>query len=99
VAARPRNKSPRKLRADLAPNYRAIVPRLLRRPEAALYLGISAPQFDLLRARGEIRCVPVPSDRAPGGTARMALFDRVDLDAAIERVETRCRLDEGNSMF
>jgi len=63
----------------------AISPRLLRRAQAATYLGISPAQLDLLRARGEIRPVPVPSDRSPNGQSRIPLYDRLDLDAAINR--------------
>jgi hypothetical protein len=62
-----------------------IVPRLLKRCEAAAYWNVSPSQFDLLRARGEIVPVRVPSDRAPGGVMSVPLFDRADLDAAIER--------------
>ncbi len=61
------------------------MPRLLPRRLAAGYLSVSAAQFDLLRARGEIRAVPVPSDRNPGGVSRVPLFDVRDLDATIEK--------------
>jgi len=62
-----------------------VIPRLLRRTEAAGYLGLSPSAFDLLRHRGEITAVPVPSDRSPDGWSRTPLFDREDLDRAVER--------------
>ena len=61
------------------------MPRLLRRREAAAYLGLSSAQLDLIRARGDVRAVAIPSDRSPTGTLRVPLFDVRDLDAAIER--------------
>lgn len=61
------------------------MPRLLRRREAAAYLGLSAAQFDNIRIRGDINNVPVPSDRALAGVCRIPLFDIRDLDAAIDR--------------
>ena len=68
------------------PTRSLIVPRLLRRTMAAAYLSISPSQFDLLRRTGEIRPVPVPSDRSKTGVMEGAiLFDKHDLDALIER--------------
>jgi hypothetical protein len=64
-----------------------IVPRLLRRVQAAAYLNISPAQLDLLRGRGHVRSVRVPSDRCPSGAMRVPLFDVVDLDAFIERMK------------
>lgn len=61
------------------------MPRLFDRSTAASYLGLSATQFDNLRHAGEIRPVPVPSDRSPSGVSSRPLFDKADLDAAVER--------------
>ena len=68
----------------LAPAPTKIAPRLLRRCEAAAYLSLSPAQLDLLRSRGEIKSVCVPSDRNPSGVASVPLFDVRDLDAAID---------------
>lgn len=62
-----------------------IEPRLLRRSEAATYLALSCAQIDQLRARGHITPVRVPSDRSPDGAVRVPLFDRRELDRAIQR--------------
>jgi hypothetical protein len=70
---------------ELRPARPLVVPRLLRRTEAAAYLNLSPAQFDLLRNRGEFSPVPVPSDRNPSGVSRVPVFDVRDLDAAIER--------------
>lgn len=60
-----------------------VVPRLLRRREAAGYLGISTAHLDQLRAMGQIEVVRMPGRN--GVPIRTPLFDRVILDAAIER--------------
>lgn len=62
----------------------ALEPRLLRRAEAALYLGLSTAVLDALRARGDIRAVAVPSTRHLGETLRTPLFDKRDLDSLID---------------
>lgn len=61
-----------------------VVPRLLRRAEAAVYLGISIAMLDSLRSRGEI-AAPVPMPGRKDEPIRTPLFDRQDLDAAIEK--------------
>jgi hypothetical protein len=61
-----------------------LLPRLLRREQAAAYLGISIAALDQLRTAGEITVVPVPS-RFAGRATRVPLYDRMELDAAIER--------------
>jgi hypothetical protein len=66
----------------------AITPRLLRREQAAAYLGISVPTLDAFRLRGEVTPVPVPAVHHAGETLRIPLYDRVDLDAVIERWKT-----------
>ena len=58
-------------------------PRLLRRAEAAHYLRISTAQLDLLRAMGEICPVPMPGRK--GRAIRTPLYDRLALDAAVDR--------------
>lgn len=63
----------------------SILPRLLRRLDAAGYLSVSPAQFDLLRARGDVVPVPVPSDRNPTGKLGVPLFDVRDLDACIDK--------------
>ena len=60
-----------------------VPPRLLRREAAAAYLSISVAALDQLRASGEIAVVPMPGRL--GTATRVPLFDRADLDAAIER--------------
>ena len=62
-----------------------IAPRLLRRREAASYLGLSPAALDALRLRGEVVPVPVPSLRRQGEVLRVPLFDVADLDAAVDR--------------
>ena len=66
-----------------SPATTEVVPRLLRRQEAARYLGISVAQLDVLRAMGEIHPLAVPSRL--GGSIRKPLFDRQDLDGVIDR--------------
>ncbi len=61
----------------------AVVPRLLRRSDAARYLGVSVAQLDVLRALGEI--VPVAMPGRTGEPVRVPLYDRVALDAAVTR--------------
>jgi hypothetical protein len=51
-----------------------VQPRLLRRPHAAAYLSLSPSQLDLLRARGDISPVPVPSDRSSSGVMTGAVL-------------------------
>jgi hypothetical protein len=63
----------------------AVVPRLLRRTEAARFLGLSPAALDLLRARGDIVPVPVPSLRRVGMLLRVPLYDVEDLHALIDR--------------
>jgi hypothetical protein len=63
--------------------------RLLRRLEAASYLGVSTAQLDLLRAMGELMAIAMPGRR--GEPIRTPLYDRLDLDAAIARWKTRER--------
>lgn len=60
-----------------------IVPRLLRRSQAAQYVGVSLAQLDVLRAMGELAPVPMPGRL--GRTIRIPLYDRFDLDAAVSR--------------
>jgi hypothetical protein len=60
-----------------------IAPRLLRREAAAAYLSISVAALDQLRASGEITVVRMPGRL--GVATRVPLFDRADLDLAIER--------------
>ncbi len=60
-----------------------IAPRLLNRSRAAGYLGISTAHLDQLRSMGEIATVRMPGRN--GVPIRVPLFDRVILDAAIER--------------
>lgn len=60
-----------------------VVPRLLRRHEAARYLGISTAQLDVLRLRGEVGVVPMPG--RCGAPIRTPLYDRLALDAAVTR--------------
>ena len=67
------------------PNVSTITPRLLRRREAARYLNVSPAALDLLRARGDLAPVPMPSLRREGESFRLPLFDKHDLDALIER--------------
>ena len=57
-------------------------PRLLRRQQAAHYLGVSVAQLDVIRAMGQLSVVPVPSRL--GGSVRLPLFDLRDLDRLIE---------------
>lgn len=71
-----------KLRAG-EPTAAPVRPRLLRRAEAAAYLGVSLAQLDHLRLAGEVRPVPMPSRL--GGQIRTPLYDRADLDTAITR--------------
>jgi hypothetical protein len=63
-----------------------IVPRLLRRSDAAQYLAVSAPTFDSYRAQGYIRQVLMPDTRG-AGRLRTPLFDRADFDAFIDRMK------------
>jgi hypothetical protein len=63
-----------------------VLPRLLRRPQAAAYLAISAPTFDAYRAQGLIREVPMPAARN-GGQLRTPTFDIRDLDLLIDRLK------------
>ena len=77
---------PRRSTLSDRPTRSLIVPRLMRRPLAAAYLGLSPSQLDLLRARRDVRPVPVPSDRSPTGVMTGAvLYDRADLDEMIAR--------------
>jgi hypothetical protein len=62
-----------------------IVPRLLRRCEAARYLNLSPAALDLLRARGDVVPVRVPALRRNGEALRIPLFDLQDLDALIDK--------------
>jgi hypothetical protein len=62
----------------------SITPRLLRRHEAALYLGLSVSAVDALRNQGELHTVPVPAVRG-SGVSRVPLYDVQALDAAISR--------------
>lgn len=66
----------------------ALSPRLLRRPDAAAYLGVSTASLDVLRVRGEIACVPVPATRGTG-SLRTPLYDVVDLDLVIDKWKAR----------
>lgn len=66
-----------------------VVRRLYNRIEASAYLSISTAQLDVLRAMGEISPVPMPGRN--GEPIRVPLFDRVDLDATIERWKTNGR--------
>ena len=59
------------------------VARLLSRSQAALYLGVSTAHLDLLRAMGEIGPVPMPGRK--GRAIRTPLYDRLALDAAVDR--------------
>lgn len=54
------------------------MPRLLRRREAAAYLNLSPAALDVLRARGEVVAVRVPSLRRDGESLRVPLFDLRD---------------------
>ena len=63
----------------------AIAPRLLRRQQAADYLNLSPAALDVLRARGDVTPVPVPSLRREGEALRIPLYDVRDLDDTIER--------------
>ena len=60
-----------------------VQPRLLRRAEAACFLGVSLAQLDFLRITGELRPVAMPSRL--GGPVRTPLYDVEDLSAAINR--------------
>lgn len=62
---------------------RAAERRLLDRHAAAVYLSVSVAQVDVLRAMGELRPVPMPGRN--GEPLRVPLYDRADLDRAIER--------------
>lgn len=62
-----------------------VSPRLLRRSEAARYLGISTAQLDVLRLQGQIAVVRMPGRN--GEPIRIPLYDRLALDRAIERWE------------
>jgi hypothetical protein len=57
--------------------------RLLDRTAAAAYLGCSVAQLDVLRSMGELRPVAMPG--RTGAAIRVPLYDRADLDRAIER--------------
>ena len=61
-----------------------IEPRLLRRDQAAHYLGVSVATLDLLRLRGEVP-PPVPVPGRVGSPIRCPLYDKHDLDLAILR--------------
>jgi hypothetical protein len=50
---------------------------------------LSPAQLDLLRARGDVRPVAVPSDRNPTGTLRVPLYDVRDLDMLIDEWKSR----------
>jgi hypothetical protein len=63
-----------------------VTPRLLRREQAARYLGISIQQLDLLRVTGEIDDVPMPGRN---GDVRCPLYDVQDLDRAITKRKSR----------
>ena len=64
----------------------ALPPRLLDVKAAARYLGgLSIWTVRALVADGHIRPVELPSVRRPGERSRRLLFDRVDLDAAVDR--------------
>lgn len=65
---------------------RATERRLLDRTAAATYLSVSVAQVDVLRAMGEIRPVPMPGRN--GDAIRTPLYDKADLDRAIERWKT-----------
>lgn len=62
-----------------------VMPRLLRRSDAAQYLGLSIATFDALRLHCEIASVPVPAAHREGELLRIPLFDVRDLDALIEK--------------
>ena len=64
-----------------------ITPRLLDRDAAAAYLSISVAALDQLRASGEIATVAMPGRL--GKTTRRPLYDRFQLDKAIERWQQR----------
>ena len=72
---------------DHSPTGGVVMVRLLSRSQAALYLGVSTGQLDLLRAMGEITPVPMPGRM--GRAIRTPLYDRLALDAAVERWAAR----------
>lgn len=80
-----RGKGTNQVAADQPNAIGAIAPRLLRRHEAASYLSISVATLDALRAQGEVHAVLLPAVRRVGESLRVPLFDRADLDAAIQR--------------
>jgi hypothetical protein len=84
-----RSQSPARTQPADLPNRRngasTVFRRLLRRREAASYLNLSPSALDLLRARGDLAPVPVPSLRHEGEAMRIPLYDIVDLDGLIER--------------
>ena len=58
------------------------IPRLLTRRAAAKYLSISVAMLDSLRLQGEIAPVQMPGRN--GEAIRTPLYDRKDLDTAID---------------
>lgn len=62
------------------------IPRLLTLSEAAIYLGMSVWTVRALEANGTLRRVRVPLPN--GSELRKLLFDRADLDRAVEGWKT-----------
>jgi hypothetical protein len=60
-----------------------IRPRLVGRQTAAAYLGLAVSTFDAIRAKKEIKAVPVPAARG-NKQMRVPLFDLNDLDALVD---------------
>ena len=66
--------------------------RLLNIEQAAAYLGhVSAWTVRAFVQKGELHPVRLPSVRRKGAGGRRLLFDRADLDAAIERWKREAR--------
>ena len=59
--------------------------RLLDVKSAATYLCVSTWTIRDWVAEGELTPVSLPSRRRPGEPLRRLLFDRIDLDAFVER--------------
>ena len=67
-----------KVRAYFSPGRARVEPRLLRREDAASYLGVSASYFDKLCAKGL-----APAARQLGTVKG---WDRFEIDAVIDRL-------------
>ena len=79
ASARPASPRPERVRAGTLPVLGPLQPRLVDRPGAAFYLGVSQRTIWNLQASGKLQAVKL--------LGRKALYDVRDLDAMVDRTK------------